>query len=477
MLRRTSGILLPKSHSEYDEIIRDLNREIETFDGSLVNIAFYEDMGNEILIPRFYPLDEDVVDLSEDGEDIVIEHNITPRTERQRLSMEFFKNNDYGVLRLEPGSGKTVLAIWTIATHGKKTIIFAHKDKLLDQWATEIKKFTNLTDDDIIRLKGDNYHKAFTDAKIILSTPQIISYAVKNKKKDFLDALANAKIGIMFVDECHVGVGPEQFSKASLLINAKRTYGLSATPTRTDGTSDIIHMHLGDVVYFEPETDELFKPKIYMLQFPFGVYSKSRRYIEWGGKFNLSKYYNQLRKSDTYNMVVSKWIKKAYQQDRTVLVLGVNVKSLVELARSCQLPKEDVGFFTPSNKRKDLKKKIDEITDTYDLEEAFRNKKVVFSTYGACRDGNNREDLDFLVMACPTSNVEQAIGRVTRIKEGKKQPIIIDVVDEEGPKVLVKKGENGNNNYATWFMRSSFKRERFYKSQGWEVQRYIPKGY
>lgn len=473
-LKRTSGIVLPKSHPKYINVIRDLNRSVETFTGTMVNLKFYEDIGDSILIPRYYPLGEEVIDKSDEGVDIDIEHTIVPRTPRQELSMNFFKNNDHGILRLEPGSGKTVLAIWAIATIKKKTIIFAHKDKLLDQWVTEIKKFTNLTSDDIFRLKGDNFKEALEKGKIILSTPQIISNVIKNKNKDAMEALTNSGIGVMFIDECHVGVGPEQFSKSSLFINAKRVYGLSATPSRMDGNTDIIHMHLGEVTYYPPEDKEMFKPKIYMLYFPFQVYNNHRSYINWGGKFNLSRYYQQLYKSKRYNDLLSKWIRRAYDQNRTVLVLGVNIKSLLELAATCELPKEDVGFFTPSNKRKTLKKAIEKITDTFDLEESFRTKKVVFSTYGACRDGNNREDLDFLVMAAPTSNVEQAIGRVMRMKEGKRKPIVLDVVDTEGPLVKARLDSN-NTKRLPWFIRSARKREMFYKEQSWEIEKCVPK--
>ena len=60
-----------------------------------------------------------------------------------------------------------------------------------------------------------------------------------------MNALENAGIGLMIVDEVHVGIGPETFSMSSLHINCKRTFGLSATPTRGDGNDDIIKYHLG----------------------------------------------------------------------------------------------------------------------------------------------------------------------------------------------------------------------------------------
>ena len=110
------------------------------------------------------------------------------------------------------------------------------------------------------------------------------------------------------------------------------------------------------------------------------------------------------------------------------------------------------------------------ITDTFDLMESFKTKNVVFSTYGACRDGNNREELDFLMMACPTTNVEQAAGRILRLLENKKAPIVVDLVDTEGPTVNCADGTNGS-----WFERSAKKRKLFYEKKGWDVIKYTVK--
>ena len=57
-------------------------------------------------------------------------------------------------------------------------------------------------------------------------------------------------------------------------------------------------------------------------------------------------------------------------------------------------------------------------------------------------------------MSSPISNVDQMTGRVLRIKEGKEQPKIIDLVDICIPDIS----------------RTLFNRLNFYKKKDWKIQ-------
>ena len=325
----------------------------------------------------------------------------------------------------------TSIAIAAISKIKKKAIIFAHKDKLLENWRSEIHKFTNLKEEDVLRISTSNYKDSAHTAKILLATPQTFVYALSDRssiRDDFINTLNLSGIGILVVDECHIGVGPEKFTQASLSINSYRTFGLSATPTRSDGNGDIITYHLGDTHYIEPEKDELLKPNVYIIHFDFGIYSKYKKYISWGG-FNQGRYYKQMFKVDKYIDGVSGLIKTSVEKNRKTLVLGNRTTALLSLAESTNLPKEKIGMFVPSIKSEDALK----VSDTSDLDESFHTKDVVFSTYSMCRDGNNRVDLDCLIMATTTKNIEQAVGRILRQMDGKKTPIVLDLVDTGGP--------------------------------------------
>jgi superfamily II DNA or RNA helicase len=244
-------------------------------------------------------------------------------------------------------------------------------------------------------------------------------------------------------------------------MNCKRVYGLSATPNRSDGNDDIIKWHLGDVVYFPPEIGELLKPIVYMIKFPFQIFSKNKSYLTWGGKFNLSRYHKQMIKSDNYFKNVNELLKKLYGQNRNILVLGTRKNSLLRLAKDISLNKDQIGFFVPTSTKNDRLS----VSDTFNLKESFSTKRIVFSTYSACRDGNNRKDLDCLIMSTPTTNIDQAIGRILRILSDKKTPIVIDLIDTEGPIVTTKDGKK-----VPWFIRNSLTRKEKYIKNGWIIK-------
>jgi superfamily II DNA or RNA helicase len=469
MIERRSGLIVPKSHKKFSEIESNLHRFVPRFNGGYDEKFFYEDLGESILIPRYYPVGEKVIDNSCEGDDIEIDHSIVPRSDRQKKAIDFLTNTRNAVLQLEPGSGKTVLSIAAIANIKKRTIIIVHKDSLLEQWEKEIYNHTDLTKDDVCRLSSKNYAKCFSK-KIILTTPHVIAYNATHDKTEFMKALETSGIGLLIVDEVHVGVGPEQFSKASIFVNAKRTIGLSATPTRADGNDDLILFHLGKTKYFEPNKNELLPPTIHMVKFPFGTYSNYKKYLHFGGgKFNLSRYYKQLGKKGIYNKVASTWIRQAYEKGRKVLVLGKNIEPLLNLAEECRIPPEDLGIFIKGavegeTSKKHLKR-VTKLSDTTDLYRAFYTKSVVISTYTSGRDGNSRNDFDALFMVTSTGNVEQAIGRVQRLCENKKDVIVVDFIDEEGPNVPKKGGGSD-----TLFNIMAQKRLKIYEEKGWEVK-------
>ena len=101
------------------------------------------------------------------------------------------------------------------------------------------------------------------------------------------------------------------------------------------------------------------------------------------------------------------------------------------------------------------------------MDTAFHKKKVIFATYLAARDGNNRKDLDCLIHSTPSTNIEQSVGRVQRQCEGKPQPVVIDLVDTEGPDVnsLLKE-----NKQVKWFVRKAEQRIIKYNEKGWKVK-------
>jgi len=179
IVRRYNGILVPKNHLKYDDIKKDLNRTVQEWNGTFTKMKFYEDYEDGILIPRFYPI-EPIQDMSIAGDNVDIQSTIVPRNTRQEQVIQYLISNKSGVMKLEPGSGKTVLSIDVICKIGKRAIVFVHKNSLRDQWKQEALTWTNLKEEDIGILKSATFKKDLKKP-LIISTVQGFCSLLQNK--------------------------------------------------------------------------------------------------------------------------------------------------------------------------------------------------------------------------------------------------------------------------------------------------------
>ena len=467
-LIRTSGIYIPETVEDIGYIKTDLLRTVYDINNRPVQMKFYEDVTIDgkkyILIPRYYPTKFDIDIRSNPGVDIKINSKIIPRGESQEKAIDCIVNNNALILELECGRGKTIISIASICKISKKTIICVHKTQLIESWISEFKKHTDIADDKIGKLLSKNYKKALKEFDIILCTPQTFSSILKsNNKDDFLNTLNSSGLGVFFCDECHSGVGPEEFTKMSLHVNCLRTYGLSATPERYDGNTDIIKYHLGETVYFEPDDGELVSPEIYMIYRKYNVFEKHRRYICYGGQYSNVKYIRMLAKCEEYLNDMTSAVLRLYNSNRTILVLGSYIKPLLAIAKKCNLPKSDVGLFMIG---KLSKSEILKYSDVTNLQDAFRKKRVIFATYSMARDGVSRDDIDAMIFSTPTSNVIQAAGRCLRKHPNKKTPVILDFVDMNGYMVQSKNSPGKKESIS---MARSKKRLEIYEKRNWKI--------
>ena len=440
-LVKNSGIVIPylvgENHLTY---IKDfLTRVVPSYQNSpSTRLKFYlENESGDIKVPRYFPVDKfinnPIDDITQDGQKINIKHNIILRDDLQKNMVNYMLTNTNGIIQANPGSGKTVIAIFVICELQMKTLIIIHRDSLADQWTERFIECTDINKDDIGRLSSSNFKECLKKS-IVISTNQTFLSLLKRNRNDFLQELKNANFGILLSDEAHTTVGAPTFSECSLHIPAKRTYGLSATPSRQDGTTDVMEYHLGPVYIPEGKSSTM-EARVTVILADFKLSSsKSRPYIYWGGYFQRSRYLSLLKKSKIFIDICNLLIKKFIKDNRNILVVGERIKLLELLFENTNISSK--GMFVGSAK-------LDKIEDM-----------VVFTTPGKSRDGIDYIVKDCLILTSPIGNIEQMIGRILRIKDGKKHPIVADIID------------CGEKNMS----RSFSQRLNFYKKKNWDVK-------
>jgi superfamily II DNA or RNA helicase len=443
-IKYKSGIFISKKYADqkfYKDIINDLTRVVVGYNKDMKTYRFYKETENYLLIPRYYPLRKvglgtvliNREEFLKNPEQIDIKHNIVPRNELQERSMKLLLNSRSCILQLSPGTGKTVITIYAISELKLKTFVLVHLDALVEQWNKRLLQFTNLQQDNIARLRSKTFQEDLKKP-IIISTAQTFISLLKHNQSDFLDALNESRIGVFVSDECHTTSGAPTFSDCSIFIPAVYTYGLSATPKRFDGNKDIIEYHLGKIVASD-DVEGVMDARVAVVILDYEIDTKKRYYyLYWDGVFQRARYLNMIKKSDEFQKCIKMLLDKVVEEDRHVICVVERITLIDQLFK--ELPTKDKSRFYKQASLETL------------------HSKMTFATPGKIRDGIDAPFKDCLIMTSPISNIEQMTGRIVRIHEGKKTPIIIDMVDAGCQR-----------------MRSTFfSRKKFYEKKGWDIQ-------
>jgi superfamily II DNA or RNA helicase len=434
-----------KDQFYYKEIKKKLTISIKDYySKEIIKTPYYYETPKALLIPRLFPI-EDYIQKGFIGEKekyqakkIKIKSKITPRNKIQTDSIDYLLHNPNVLLQLPPGSGKTVISIHVLCTLRFKTIIFVHRESLIEQWHDRIIEFTNAKESQIGYLSSNSYEDVLENSDIILSTVQSFNAILRNEKfKDrFLRFLYHSGIGLMIGDEVHTTVGAPMFSLASLLTPCHRTIGLSATPDRNDGAFKIMKYHLGEI-YESPYASGTMDAEINVMLFDFELVENRQKWLFWDGQFQYSRYYQILRKSKIFRHVLHSVLQGLIDDNRHIVVMVERIKFIDELIK--EFKDYDCVKFTAGVKNEIL------------------SHKIVLTTPGKMRDGVDAPWKDTIIFTSPVKNITQAIGRIIRTYENKQTPIVMDFVD------------TGIKNISNTFFRD---RLPYYRKKNWTVNYY-----
>jgi superfamily II DNA or RNA helicase len=330
------------------------------------------------------------------GESIDLKFNGTLREVQQTTideTLKAFKTHGGGLISLDTGLGKTVVALKLIELMKTKTLIIVHAEFLLEQWVERIKEYLPQARIGTIRQDKCDYESK----DIVVGMIQSIT------KRDYPKECFKS-FGMMAIDECH-HISSRTFSSIFFKVQTKYMFGLSATPERKDGLSKVIYWFLGpQIVHFRRETG---KPTVKFIMNDYTGYEEKLNKI---GKINNPVMITDLTIKEPRNQLIIDLVQDLLKESRKILIL-TDRRDHCKLLNT-RIPES--GIYLGGMKQSDR--------------EATVTKSVIIGTYQASGEGFDVPELDTLILATPKSDVEQAIGRILRQKN-KNEPIIYDIVD------------------------------------------------
>ena len=314
-----------------------------------------------------------------------------------------------GLLEIGCGKGKTVMALKIISLLKVKTLVIVHKGFLLNQWIERIQQF--LPEARVGKIQGPYFD--IEDKDIVIGMLQSLSM------KDYPQEMFKS-FGFVCVDECH-HISAEVFVRSLFTVVTPYILGLSATMQRKDGLTKVFKQFIGDMIHSEKndttamvevrgieyltEDDEFMDVKLDYRGNP--LYSSM-----------ISKLCSYNRRTEFILKVLGDVIRENPKQQIIMLSHNKNLLTYIHKAiehreHASVTNQMTVGYYVGGMKEKDLK-----ISET---------KTVILATYSMAAEALDIKTLTTLFLLTPKTDVQQAVGRILRVKHSK--PLVVDFVD------------------------------------------------
>lgn len=313
------------------------------------------------------------------------------------------------LLSLATGSGKTVLACRMLQELGRTALVIVPRQHLVKQWIDRLLQFTSLTSEDIGIAQQDVCD--YAGKKVVVGMVHSLS---KDKyTEDF-----KRYFGTIVWDEVHV-VGAQTFSQTIGMFPAKYRIGMSATLERKDNLQDAYKLSIGQVMLAPRNLTTLVRPKVFLRSYKA---DKRHPYLDKmkDAMSRRGKLISELSSDLARNALIAVYAKKFADSDRRVVVFSDRVEQL-KLLRDILTKRHNmslaaIGLFTSATKAGDRKIILE-------------HSRIILATYGVMAMGIDVPDLRAVIFATPISDVAQSVGRILRLCEGAKDPVVLDIVD------------------------------------------------
>ena len=290
--------------------------------------------------------------------------------------------------------GKTFTGLAIAGKLGQKTLVITHTVPLRNQWAKEVKKVYGFEPGII----GSGRFEI--DAPIVIGNTQTLYRNIEKIRKEF---------GTIILDEMH-HVSSPTFSKLLDTNYCRYKIGLSGTIERKDGKHVVFRDYFGNTL-FKPPKENYMTPTVHIV--PSEIRFMDGAKIPWANRVT------KLATDEEYQHTISMLAAAYAARGHKVLVVSDRVSFL---KRCAELTGDKAICVTGEVSHEDRETLVDEIL--------YGDKDVLYGTQAIFSEGISVDTLSCLILGTPVNNeplLTQLVGRVIRKKEGKIDPVIIDI--------------------------------------------------
>jgi superfamily II DNA or RNA helicase len=425
------------------------------FSAGIEPFPIYYESPSRWYVPRFWGIDncgEPDGDARHDGlalrPELVFNKNL--RAEQLPIVNAFRDGGYNGLICVPCGYGKTFMAIWLACQLKKRFLVVVHQEFLMEQWRKELEGSipgirigilqgstiqTGYAAPPVLtvaqikeRLKAHGLKVGGTRAEILArlrevepeEEPQLYDCCICMIQtvagRDW-PADTFSDFGFAIFDECH-HLGAEYFSKALMAIQTKNMLGLSATPDRMDGLANVFLWYLGPVRYQIKVREADDTVEVRVLRFTSADPEYAEPQTDFRGEVSRPKLCNQLTEYKPRTVAICAELDPLLREGRNLLVLSDRISHLEEMEKEFRSKGFDsIGYYIGGM--------------TTEARDTSATKNIVLATFSMAAEGMNIRALNTVALVTPKSRIEQAVGRIFRLKKEERtfHPIIFDILD------------------------------------------------
>lgn len=441
---RDTWLWLPKKHISVEVIKNSLTVPVSVKD-DVVFVRLWRDSPYHLGVPREKIRVEDlaypVVDLTPTSYEKVRFHSkvvldyIHPELDEQKHAFADMIAASNGILNLACGKGKTVVALHHIAQRGVPALIINDKTHILQQWTREINRFL-VVPGEIGWIQGSPERWRWKHPITLASLKSLAMYA------DQVPPEMTSWFGTVIWDEIH-HLSADEFSRTADLFYGAR-FGATATVERDDGGELLYLWHVGKVVHENLKQDVIPSITFFksMTRLDMDDPDTFRSCTDRSGEIHIRRLASFVGMRPEEIAFARSVIDEGVKRDRDILAVTLSkehAQYLHELYPNSGVLHQGV----PAKDRLDI----------------LKNSKLTFATIDMAKEALNKQRLDSLIILTEFSSrniLQQAMGRIQRYLDGKKQTKVI-VIWHVNIRVMKNMGHKLMHHFKKWGMKVEVK--------------------